>query len=333
MNSQEMDDYPVIRKRVVAIRNVNKVLGFKENKHFHMTTSIYASSLSQDVLKMDFSTTITRTEVQQTEMTLAPIATFGEIALEKIMINDHECMANICAIIHHMHDTKIANFNFKQQWITSLSEMLTSHPVLNVRRFIAKIIDNCRDVFKMKASIVYPALLKFLIDEGQYSFMNSFITDLCVLLLEWSDSHKLETTDEHAFGSKLVDFLIRKCKSERHDILKANLEILKSFLGLWKNFLQLPYAAILQAVSRVSDPASKENLYGIQLSAIIMSCDLLPWSNETKEDFFKAVKACMYNKSAVVYQPAAQLFGMCLREEFKDKSERYVALFQVKKKF
>lgn len=322
INSQEVDDYPVVRKRIVAIRDISKVIGIKENRHFHMTTSIYASSLSQDVLKVDFSNTMVRSVANVQEMTIAPMATFGEIALEKIMINDHECMANVCAVIHHMHDKKISNFNFKVQWIESLCEMLVDHPVMNVRRFIAKVIDNCRDVFKHAAATVYPAILKFLIDEGNFSFMNSFITDLCVLLLEWSDVYKLTTADERSLASKLIDFLMRKSNSERRDILKANLEILKSFVELWKGFLKLPYQIILEKVSRTSDPASKDNIYGIHLSALLLSCGLVPWSNETKQEFFAAVKWSMYCKSAVVYQPAAQLYGMCLKEEFKDQSER-----------
>uniref|UniRef100_A0A336M7V8 non-specific serine/threonine protein kinase n=1 Tax=Culicoides sonorensis TaxID=179676 RepID=A0A336M7V8_CULSO len=320
MSSQEIEDYPVVRKRIVAIRDISKVVGIKENRHFHMTTSIYASSLSQDVLKMDFSNTMVRSaaEVAQRENVKSK---FGEIALEKIMINDHECMANICAIIHHMYEKKISNFNFTVPWIENLCKMMESHPEINVRRFIAKVIDNCRDIFKLNVARVYRALMKFLVDEGENSPINPFITDLCVLLLEWSENYKLTSDDEKTMASKLIGYLVRNSKSDRRDILKVNLEILKNLIEIWKEFVQIPYETLLETISRTFDKESKENLYGIHLNAVILATGRVTWTTENKNDYFKAIEMSLNNKSAAIYQPAAQLYGMCLKEEFKKKSE------------
>ncbi|XP_063698060.1 DNA-dependent protein kinase catalytic subunit-like [Culicoides brevitarsis] len=325
MTSQEVDDYPVVRRRIVAIRNIKKLQGVTENRHFHATTSIYASSLSQDVLRVDFSNTIVRSNVPEEPEKELAMTPFGEIALEKILINDHECMANICAVIHHMRDKEITNFGFKVVWIESLCGMMVEHPVLNVRRFIAKVVDNCRDVFKNAVATVYPAILKFLIQD--FTMMNAFVTDLCVLLLEWSEVYTIQSQEEQQLASKLVELLIKKANSKRKDILRANLEIFKNFVELWKGFLVLPYQEILLKVAEselageMMDVETKGSIYGIHLSAILLSAGLIPWNEDTKVNFFAAVRWSMFSKYAVEYQPAGQLYGMCLREEFKDKTE------------
>lgn len=59
---------------------------------------------------------------------------------------------------------------------------------------------------------------------------------------------------------------------------------------------------------------------GIQLNAIVLANDKTPWTSSSRDAYLEDVVRCCRHEKASIYQPAAQLLGMCLAFIYKDKT-------------
>jgi DNA-dependent protein kinase catalytic subunit len=72
---------------------------------------------------------------------------------------------------------------------------------INIKLFIAKIIINCENAFQPYADVWYRPLLEFLMRGGEFgNGMNYFIQDICVVLLTWGETCKMQNT----YGDKVL---------------------------------------------------------------------------------------------------------------------------------
>lgn len=324
LKSQEFTDPVKVKNKIVSIRNINQRIGLS-SKGVIRTTTIYESSLSQDLTKFDLSHAVVRSE-QDAQAIENRRALLGEITLDRLPLNDHELMPVLIAVINHMNENNLgiqSNPKVPPKWLENFLKVFNTSD-RNVRLFCAQFVDNCRNtkLFKHYSQLIGRSLLKFLADETQENIdkfyvnrMNAFISDLCVLLLELSDTNSkqhftLETTDHVMYASSLTSFLIKESYHERNDILKYNLEILKSFIELWGGQIQISNSSWLETLNR------SEPLYGIQLNAIAISCNIYPWQSGDVQQYLSDVAAILKTESTRTKKAAAELFGLCLSKIF-----------------
>ncbi|XP_055545143.1 DNA-dependent protein kinase catalytic subunit-like isoform X2 [Wyeomyia smithii] len=321
--SQELEDYPKIKDKIVSIRRLTSTSGRSVNRFKYIqTTNVFESSLSQDITKLDLNFSVVRTTQEVAarevdELSQLQLQKQTTVALEQSDINDHEVMATICAVIQHMHENKITPTEGTRiappPWIKFLASSLRDQQQhKNVRIFLVKTIDNCRQWLKPYASTLIPSLMQVIVDECIASELNTFLTDLTALILEWSDVYEPSSLDEISLASGLVKFLMRNCFHTRREVFRLNLELVKHLMERWKSVVSVPVQLLYDMIGPTQDPESMQNLCGLQLNAIVMANGLVPWTDTLKFDFVRAIFRCLDSEKTAVYRPASELLGMCL---------------------
>ncbi|XP_055605401.1 DNA-dependent protein kinase catalytic subunit-like [Uranotaenia lowii] len=338
--NQELEDYPKIKDKIVSIRRLTSDSANTSSKRFKyiQMTSVFESSLSQDVTKLDLNFSIVRTTQEAAAREIEEL-TFQQqrrvtVSLEHSKINDHETMPMICALIQHMHENKITPTPEGDRfvlppWVKFLSSSLQDEQQhKNVRLFLAKVVDNCRIWLKPYAKSLVPALMQVIVDECISSQLNTFVTDLLALIIEWSDVFQPSSCDEISLASRLIKFVVRNCFHLRREVFRLNLELTKNLIERWKSVVGLPVQLLYDMIGPSQDPESMQNLCGLQVNAIVMANGLVPWSETTKFDFIRAIFRCLDSERVAVYRPASELLGMCLQNIYPNGEEKDDERFQ-----
>ncbi|EAT40123.1 AAEL008123-PA [Aedes aegypti] len=345
--SQELEDYPKIKDKIVSIQRLSSDSGKSHSNRFKyiQMTSVFESSLSQDVTKLDLNYSVVRTTQEMATREAEEFAALKQhratVSLERSKINDHEVMATICAVIQHMHENKITPVvegarATPPPWVKFLAASLRDQQQhKNVRLFLAKVIDNCRTWLKPYAATLIPPLMQVIVDECIAPQLNTFVTDLIALILEWGDqSYQPASVDEISLASGLVKFVMRNCYHARREVFRLNLELVKRLIEQWKAVISVPVQLLYDMIGPTQDPESMQNIGGLQLNAIVMANGLVPWTETSKFDFIRAIFRCLDSEKAAVYRPASELLGMCLNNLYpggeEQEDERYQNEFVAK---
>lgn len=317
----EFDELPRRKQRLVSIRGLStNQEALQTDRLLVQSQNVFDSSLSQDVTKIDLSNSSVRTEGE----VAAAHSRRNAIELERVPINDHEVMATLCAVVTSMFEKEITpsvagseRCRVAPMWAKHLCRTLEdSTQPSNVRYFVAKLVDNCRAYFRHYAVSMTGPLLSFLADEcaarTDTHTMNFVLIDLTVTLLEWSEVYMIRTAEEVQSAKTVLTCLMENAWHERKDVFKQRLEVIRSLVQTWRDVVPLPCQALFNAITRTQRPDSRDNLCGIQLNAIVLCCNLTPWTVATSQQFFRAVLVSLDNEHTAVYQPASYLLGMIL---------------------
>lgn len=324
----EVDKRPQIKERMVLIRRLNpNVDNAASNRKYIESQNVFESSLSQDVTKIDLSSSYVRTAEEVEHQNRIANYQPKTLMLEKNSVNDHEVMATLCGVIQHLFEEKITpideNFTagvHKPKWVVNISKQIANQNNdvhINIRIFFVTVIDNCSKWFGHYSDIITPAIVKFLVD---WTSLNGTIDALTVFLLvdllEWSTKYQITTesgAEEQELASRLIENLMRFAYSQKREVFRRNLELIRNLMERWHKFIKLSHQLLYEKISD-SNTESKSNLCGIHLNGIVLANELVPWTDELKIPFLKAILVCLHNNHTDVYQPAAQVLGMVLNE-------------------
>lgn len=309
---QDFEEYPKLKDRIISIRGISDE-SCRPSIKYIQTSSVFESSLSQDLTKIDLTNSIVRDDTNLPNE-MVDYENVEYVRLEKMPINDHEVMANICATIRHMFNKEITPISEDgrkcPEWIKYISSVMTNtsnHK--NVRLFLAKVIENCRHVMKAYAPHLLQPLLQVIADECAGSYLNSFVIDLLTLLLSWHSIHIPSSYDEISYAKRVLEFAMKSCFNEKRDIMRHNLELIKTLVEVWKSSVSIPSQMLYDMIKNSTNPQMIS--CGIHLIAIVLANKIVPWSDLTKNDFIDAICLCINNDATVVYQSASQLIGLC----------------------
>lgn len=339
--TQDFQEVPRVKEYVVSVKDL-PTNNITKPKYIE-SVSIFDHSLSQSLTKTDLSYSVVFSnrealEREQQRRELEHQNTM-KVQLESTPINDHEVMSVLVGVIHHIHQNRISPFldldkvdQKKYEWVLSLASSLRNRDNhKNVRIFLAKLVDNCRDVFVYYAKQLLGSILSVITDGCIGDKMNFFITDLVTMMLSWSHIYKPTEMSEKQDACALLKFLMENAHNERDEIFKLNLELIKKMVETWCEVLaeKIPTQTLLDLLQKPIEQESDQKLRcGIQLNAVMMANDLVPWSNlEQRNMFIKAIVGCFDNPNVRVHQAAAQLLGMFLSkiivvEELQEGDER-----------
>lgn len=151
--TQEYEDFPKIKQRIVSIRRIDTG-NDQVQQRYVKSESVFDSSLSQDITKLDLSSSSIRTdaEVAALESTQSTLV----VQFEKNLITDHESMAVLCAVYTHMLDQKITPIAENPlarpktpEWVERIATLICdSRRNKNIRLFLVKSVEICRHVFR-----------------------------------------------------------------------------------------------------------------------------------------------------------------------------------------
>ena len=239
--TQDFDVEPGIKEYIVSVKQSLATISTEQtkkvDKRYIQTLSIFESSLSQSLTKIDLNYSIVysqktqqQREAQKSEERQETIT----IALEKTAINQHETMSVLVAVINHIYHNLIKSTELSDEskdFINLLkSSMLDPGQHKNVKLFLAKLVDNCREIFCNFASFFMEPILQLIVDKCAGEKINFFITDLVAMLLSWSHKHKPTGIVETNLAIRLLKFLLENAYNERRDIFKLNLELVKKMM-------------------------------------------------------------------------------------------------------
>ena len=334
--TQEFDEMPRLKEFMISVKDLKTNDDSSSSKKYIETVSIFDRSLSQSLTKSDLSYSVVYSnrellerEQQRRE---AEHQKTMKIQLESTPINDHEVMSVLVGVVNHIYQNKISPYlslekyeDKKYEWVLSLAASMGNQDNhKNVRIFLAKLVDNCRSVFVHYAKQLLGAVLSVITDGCLGNEMNFFITDLVTMLLSWSHIYKPDELSEKQDACALLKFLMEKAHNDRDDIFKLNLELIKRLVETWSEVLseKIPTQTLLDLLQKSIEQESNQKIKcGIQLNAVILANDLLPWSNvEQRDTFIRAIVGCFNNSSAGIYQAAAQLLGMFLNKIVGDQT-------------
>lgn len=311
----DVDSKPRIKQRITSIRCLNKESNTLPRKYID-SQAIFDSSLSQDVLKIDLSSSVVR-KVNAAAPTYQP----HSISLESTAINKHEIMVALCATIEHMFVNQITPYNADgssrtgaPSWVDTICRIIENDGTpQNIRLFLIMVIDNLRSWFSHYAVRVTKALLMFL---ASYRFeqIDALTIFLCADLLEWDAKYRIRSEDEIRLANIVMEGLFTYAWSDRKDVFRRNLEIIRNLVEKWRDFLIIPTQLLYDSIKPSGDLKSKQNICGIHLNGVILSNGLIPWNVEQRVEHLQALGMCIDNEHSVVYQPAAHVLGMALHE-------------------
>lgn len=316
---QEFDDFPKMKQRMVSIRCVDGELSDRVQRRYIKSQSVFDSSLSQDISKLDLSSSSIRTDGEVNA--LEPTPSTLTVKFEKNLITDHESMAVLCAVFTHMFEQKITPFaenplarRKSPDWVERIATVIgDSREHRNIRLFLVKSVEICRSVFRCYAHTMARPVLQLLVDECAGSHMSSFIVDLIVMLLEWKSSdYAISSFEEISLVSSLLEFLMKHAWNDRKEVFKQNLELIKTVVENWRDVLSLKKQFLFDSISRSTQSNSRDNICGLQINAIILANNLIPWTDTSRDAYLHALVLCLQNEYAAVTQPAAQTLGMAL---------------------
>lgn len=316
--TQEFVEFPKTKEYIISINETLATMKSAPSKKYIETVSIFDHLLSQSLTKSDltYSAVHSNREMQDRELrrqeehqqkTL-------RISLESTPINEHEIMSVLCGVINHIHLNKFTSKTDQEySWTNYLAKAIedtSQHK--NVRMFLGKVVENNRKVFTKHAKIMLGPIMSLIVDKIAGMTMNFFITDLIAMLLSWSHVHIPTTLSEVESARLLLEFLMENAYHELKEVFKMNLELIKKMVELWKSKLEnkIPTQTLLNALKHENE---SKMICGIQMCAVIIANDLLMWNDvDTRNQFLTAIMLCLDCKKPTIYQPAAQLLGMCL---------------------
>ncbi len=178
-----------------------------------------------------------------------------------------------------------------------------------------KSVEICRNVFQHYSHALTKPVLQLLVDECAGSHMSSFIVDLIVMLLEWKgdvDYVQIRSFEEIGLVSSLLEFLMKHAWNDRKEVFKQNLEIIKNVVESWRDVVTLKKQFLFDSINRTSQTNSRDNICGLQINAIILANNLIPWADTSRDTYLHSLVQCLHSEFTAVSQPAAQVLGMSL---------------------
>ncbi|XP_073924597.1 DNA-dependent protein kinase catalytic subunit isoform X2 [Castor canadensis] len=326
------------KKKYIEIRKEAREAanGASDGPQYMSSLSYLADcSLSEEMSQFDFSTGVQSYSYnsQDSNSTTSHFRTLKHqdpkiqddvLELEMDELNQHECMATMTALIKHMQRNLIPP---KEEgsvskdlppWMKVIHDKLGNPSVpLNIRLFLAKLVINAEEVFRLYAKHWLSPLLQLAISENNGEGIHYMVVEIVATVLSWTGlATPTGVPKDEVLANRLLHFLMKHVFHPKRAVFRHNLEIIKTVVECWKECLSIPYTLIFEKFSS-QDPNSKDNSIGIQLLGIVMANNLPPYDPNCGIEDIKYFQALTNNMSFVkykeVYAAAAEVLGLILQ--------------------
>ncbi|XP_056317923.1 DNA-dependent protein kinase catalytic subunit [Danio aesculapii] len=347
-------DVPIERKKkYVMIRK--EVSGENGDTPVYLSSQSYMadSSLSEEMSQFDFSTGVQsfsynsqnpsgESSSSRTRERKEVVSQDETVELEMDELNQHECMANMTALLRHMQRNNITPKVDEgvrpcdlPPWMKFLQGKLDNPSTpLNIRLFIAKLIINTEEIFRPYAKHWLGPLMQLVVSSSNGGEgIHFMVVDIVVTVLSWASvaSPKGNTRDE-VLANRLLGFLVRNCFHSKRAVFRHNLEIIRTVVECWKDCLTIPYDLIYERFAG-TDPNSKDNSVGIQLLGIVMANNLPPYDAACGIEHDRYFQSLAINLSFIrykeVYSAAAEVIGLILNYMTERENQKEGTLFNI----
>ncbi|RZF43094.1 hypothetical protein LSTR_LSTR001272 [Laodelphax striatellus] len=335
ITNMAFDEIPKRRQAQIGIR---RAVRSEKRKRRNSTSSIESyqlftqslgnSTFADEIRKYDFPNSVLRedTPTQENEDTDQMI-----VELEADCLNSHPCMPSLCGTITNLHKiTTDANASTSDAtpkvdggtpvWISCISDALKlssneqSNEEINAKLLLIKLLYNCNEtnanIFTPYAKVLLPPIIKFIIEYKVRCFdnkLNYMIGDILGMLTSWSSVATPETNEIY----QLLEFLIEKTPNDRKDVMKLNIEIMKTVISSWKdNISVIPHEKILDLLS---DTDLSKIGTSIEIICCLLNNNIKPYAEESLDRFYRKLEQKVLFKDRSIRQKSAEILGMLYR--------------------
>lgn len=256
----------------------------------------------------------------------------SDALLDDDEMNRHECMDRLVSTVDKMH-THVkppaaaaagdAGAQKMPGWMSQLLKIFESTEVhVNVKLFVGKLLMNRPAAFQTWCVKWYSPMMKVLcyMMEQKLWPLNYYVADMCVLMLEWSESAIPDVKDS-AVVQKLLKVLVKSMRHEELPVLKNNAKIVKMLIEKWATLVNgVPCQVLLEHFRPQANGQSQGILCGVYLLGSIAASELPTYVKDsntpaelTPKFFYNALIANLSHKTAAVYKPSAACIGAVLQ--------------------
>lgn len=241
---QTSKEYPKERKKVVNIRKSVKDNNPEDHYSYIKSYDLATSTLSENICAYDLNAVnvMSRSESaagHRDDETMS-------LMLEVDDLNDHECMAPICALLIHMLNNEISRpqngpaAKVLPRWMAEFRRSMSSDHV-NVRLFMLKIVLNTQAVFKPYADFFLEPIITTIYKSLKDGPLNYLITDALVMLVDWQDVAVPSKEKTEKLAQLLLIVLVERATvAPTKYIIRYNMSILEMIVDAWHNSLSIP---------------------------------------------------------------------------------------------
>lgn len=113
---------------------------------------------------------------------------------------------------------------------------------------------------------------------------------------------------EQELLSELLHFVIEEIPTERRDVFKYNLDIIKLIVESWKSFIKVPTELITKLLN-----SENKNELGVQVSSVFLANHLAPWEEGKQQQFLTALIMKFNSSKKILYRTCAEAAGIALK--------------------
>ncbi|KAH1016070.1 hypothetical protein HUJ04_007350, partial [Dendroctonus ponderosae] len=316
----DFDNYPKRRKILINIRNeLRQQQDQDSQKSFKYIESqkLLNSSLSEDVTKFDFTTSVLRTH-SNINSNSEPQINQAEINLESTEVNSSEVMGTVCGVIRYMFSTRIYQIPEHPEqnveipnWMKRIAQLLLNpNTHANIKIFWVKVIDNMIHIFTHFSRLFVEPLLQFLNDKIAGHSLNYFVSDMIVILASWTS---LNPPNERVanMASQFLENVITCLTNHTQNVFKYNLDLVRLIVENWKEFIRVPYKTLQNKLE--FDIDNRENEVGVHLSSIFLVNHILPCAVEDINIFWAKMVRLLGSSVSTIYKPCSETLGLMLQ--------------------
>lgn len=118
------------------------------------------------------------------------------------------------------------------------------------------------------------------------------------------------SAEEISLASDLLKFLIKNLENCEQLIFEFNIELIRSVVTVWKDIIHVPSRLLLDMCSTGS---SYKNKYGLNLLGIILSNELIPWTDAILSDYLHCLlKNTLKCEEPSIFKTSSNVLGMSL---------------------
>ncbi|KAG0339299.1 hypothetical protein BG004_006877 [Podila humilis] len=290
----------------------------------------YTMFMDADDADKDATEDLSSTSAEESKPVM-PRATIGsdeDQYLELDAINSNPCMKMILLVVNELHSgitpppaEMTKEDGQMPSWMKDIHRKLINPAThLNIRLFLAKIVVDMPQVFEKYAHSWIRPLMKLAMEGESFGdAMSYFVQDLCVLIIVWGESVKLNNNyDDRVLLLKFLSYLMQHCYHESRACLLNNIDLIKGVFENWSSVAVVPTTILYNNFKNMRD--DKKNLTGIQLLGIVLTHDNPPFYSGdeidlgtlTEVQYYEALVRNMSSSLKVVYTSAAEVCGLIL---------------------
>ncbi|CAO3576402.1 unnamed protein product [Absidia cylindrospora] len=247
--------------------------------------------------------------------------------LELDQFNANPCMKLLGAVVQRLHSAITPpdeNPTDMPLWMAEIHKAFTSHDSSLLQQlFLAKMIINSPEVFERYAQFWLRPLIQLAMRGNEYGQpINYFVQDICVLIIAWGKTVTLQNNhDDRYLLYKFVNYLVSHSYHTNSQVLRNNIQILKSVFENWNKLIIVPTKSIFLELS-TNDTQTRRNLSGLQIAGLVLAYghDIFYDGPEVdmtgldEPEFYRALFGNMKNRYTEVVCSAAEVISWSLTE-------------------